>query len=436
MRRLRVLTASVFLAAVRRSVAMVIGAVVMLLVPAIPGVAASGSPGDLDSTFGHGGKVRVSLGRADSALSDAVRLSNDRILAAGYAKIGSSYDVAVARFTPNGKLDTSFGGGDGVATANFGAIDSAAALVVQPDGRIVTVGGVCGASSCNVGVARFRANGTLDPTFGTGGKRKINLGASENGVDVALRSDGKIVVGANTNLGGGAFHFAVARLRPNGTLDPTFGTGGIAKPGSDIYMSALALVSSGRIIVGGVSQTANDFGLERLKPNGQVDTTFGTGGTTTTDFDGGYDAIDAMLIGPGGTILGAGQSEQAGNLRVYALARYLPDGGLDPSFGSGGMVKTQFGTLHASVGALAFQQDGRILAAGFDRKTENNEQFSVARYESNGDLDTSFGQGGKVTTDITPKDDNATAVIIQSSGRIVLAGQAGTGGALARYIDH
>ena len=229
-----------------------------------------------------------------------------------------------------------------------------------------------------------------------------------------------------------------------GDLDPFFGNAGIVTTTFSAfgdYASAIAIQPDGRIVVVGVSAAEGpaDFAVARYNTDGSPDDNFGVKGKTTTDFYGNLDQANAVAIQADGRIVVAGISGFNGLNGNFALARYMPDGSPDNSFGIGGKVITDFAGNSDQISGIAIQSDGYIVAAG-RASINNNPDFAVARYDSQGALDANFGSGGKVTTDFfgTANGDSAAAVVIQSDGRIVVAGFAAPTGvvfdfALARY---
>jgi len=190
--------------------------------------------------------------------------------------------------------------------------------------------------------------------------------------------------------------------------------------GSD-YGFSVALQPDGKIVVAGYA--GGDFALARYNSDGALDTSFGSGGKVTTDFGGSYHPDGfSVALQPDGKIVVAGYA--GGD---FALARYNSDGALDTSFGSGGKVTTDFGGSDAGY-SVALQPDGKIVVAGYA-----GLDFALARYNSDGALDTSFGTGGKVTTDFSGGRDVGYSVALQPDGKIVVAGYAGVDFALARY---
>ncbi len=271
----------------------------------------------------------------------------------------------------------------------------------------------------------------LDTSFGTGGKVTTDIaGDHETVYDITIDSLGKILV-AGDIYNGSNLDFALARYNPDGSLDTTFGTGGIVTTdiaGDDETVYDITIDSLGKILVAGDIYngiSSSDFALARYNPDGTLDTAFGTGGKVTTDFGGNYDFGRAITIDSSGKILVAGQTFNVNNFYYdFALARYNPDGTLDTTFGTGGKVRTDFSGGEDIGYGITIDSSGKILVAGLAYNVSNsNDDFGLARYNPDGTLDTAFGTGGKVTTDFVGDYDFGHAITIDSSGKILVAGQ-------------
>jgi uncharacterized delta-60 repeat protein len=351
-------------------------------------------------------------------------------------------DFALARYNSDGSMDATFGSAGKVTTDFGGDGDRADSVALQLDGKIVAAGttstpGVGGFS--HFALARYNSDGSLDATFGSGGKVITDFGGGAEAV--ALQPDGKIVAAGSASPGATIFFdFALARYNPDGSLDATFGSGGKVTTeftgGSD-RASAVALQPDGKIVAAGTAFTGTSYNvaLARYKPDGSLDATFGSGGKVTTEFTGNFDQANAVALQPNGKIVAAGNTG-AGTSHDFALARYNPDGSLDATFGSGGKVTTDFTGGSDQATALSLQPNGKIVAAG-TASTGTILEFALVRYKKHGGLDPSFGSGGKVTTDFTGSNDVAWGVALQPDRKIVAVGGAGTVNsdfALARYL--
>ncbi len=424
-------------------------------VSATPSGGAGGtSPGTLDATFDGDGKVTTPIGSGADEIHALALQADGKIVVAGYAWNGSNDDFALARYNTNGTLDTTFGAGGKVVTPIGASNDQANALALQADGKMVVAGysasGFGGSPGLNwdFALARYNTNGTLDTAFGTGGKvvtaiSGCNLASCGDDVAhaVAIQSDGKIVAaGYYTDVATPlVWHIALVRYNTNGTLDTAFGSGGkvtTAVRDEDIA-HAVAIQPDGKIVVAGESASLgdySDFALVRYNANGTLDTTFGTGGKVTTA-NAGQDIAFALKLQQVGTetkIVVAGGTASATFLiepAQFTLARYNANGTLDTAFGTGGKTITPIGGKDTSQ-AIALQADGKIVAAGYSAVSLGPDfDFAVARYNANGSQDTTFGSSGKVTTSFGTDDDRAFAVAVQADGKIVAAGYSGSSSA-------
>jgi uncharacterized delta-60 repeat protein len=398
--------------------------------------------GFLDESFGTKGVATTSIGEGnDYALAGDIQ-GDGKIGVAVYSHDGSRYDFALARYNMDGSLDASFGSG-GKVTTPVGSGDAAArGLAIQPDGKIVAVGVSYNAGNSDFTVVRYDPEGRLDATFGPQ-QNGIVTTAIGNADDVAntvsLQTDGKIVV-AGYSYNGANNDFAVVRYLEDGGLDSSFGTGGkVTTPvggGYDIAY-ALGIQEDGGILAGGVSYNGanNDFAVVRYLEDGSLDSSFGTGGKVTTPVGAFLDIAYALGLQSDGKIVLAGASND-GQRNVFALVRYDPDGGLDSGFGVGGKVTTAIGDRFAAASALAVQTDGKIVAAGM-AYDEANSDVVLVRYQEDGRLDPSFAAEGISTISLGVGYDVAGAVKCQTDGKIVVAGYAYSGGSydfvLLRY---
>src|SRR5262249_49922947 len=288
-------------------------------------------------------------------------------------------------------------------------------------------------------LARYNPNGTLDTTFGNGGKVVTDpspSGAYNEIWDLALQPDGRILAAGNISTSNDGL-FAVARYNPHGTLDPYFCTNVIATSNRTVNTGdraySVLVQPDGRIVlVGGSSggNSASHFALSRFESYGYLDYSFGSGGTVLTDIPGNYEqAFDATLQ-PDGKIVAVGQVDRSGtfpSVYDFALARYNPNGSLDTSFGGGGFVTTNFGGNDQAEG-VALSPDGRIVVIGGGVTTSNSTMYTViADYNADGSLGNSYiGRNTGV---------QGQALAIQPDGRVVAVSSQNTafGGYVERY---
>ena len=274
--------------------------------------------------------------------------------------------------------------------------------------------------------------GALDTTFGTGGLVVTDLGSTfEHAYDMVIQADGRIVTAGDTIRSGTGQDFALVRYNINGTLDTSFGTNGRAitdfNGAGDIAL-AVAQQTDGKFVAGGYTHGVQgnlDFALARYNANGTLDTSFGSKGKVITANSKNHDAIEAMAIQTDGKIVVAGWTQLTSSAGTgnFVVARYNPNGSPDTSFGTGGKVTTDFAGSQDHAEGVAIQADGRIVVVG-KAAVNGQNNFGIVRYNVNGSLDSSFGSQGKVTTSIGDGDIRGWAhdVAIQPGGLIVVAG--------------
>jgi uncharacterized delta-60 repeat protein len=361
--------------------------------------------GSLDTSFGSAGTVITALGRGNSAQAVAIQ-PDGKVLASGYVlqqNNNNNYDFALTRYNSNGSLDTSFGN-KGVVTTNLtgsaksASEDDANAIVVQPDGKIILAGtSTTGTVSTNnnIALARYNSNGSLDTSFGSGGKVITSYlsipGSIGNisGDSVALEPDGSIVVFGASQFAGGVNHPFVARYTSSGVLDSTFGGTGIVvltqvsliqRSGGNSGQVAGVVQGDGRIVVEGVDATTSSADLARLNLNGSLDSTFGTGGIA---FEGGLSVTglhpSIALQSDGKFVLGADSQ----------TVRLLSNGAPDTTFGTNGVsVAAPVPISQFWSEAVAIQPNGEIVLVGDD--SQNSQDFAVARFLAAGPQIRSF----------------------------------------------
>ncbi|MCP4538197.1 MAG: hypothetical protein GY832_13740, partial [Chloroflexi bacterium] len=386
----------------------------------------AGGPGDLDPTFDDDGRVTADFDGGHDLGNGMVIQPDGKIIVAGQIPNNSTAgsDFGLARLNSDGSLDTSFDT-DGFANADFGADDVAFAVARQSDGKIIVAGRVwVTGPGYNFGLARYNSNGSLDTGFDTDGKVDTDFYiSSDSGNAVAIQSaDGKIVVAGDIHNGTN-YDFGLARYNSNGSLDTNFDTDG--KVNTDFsssydYGKAVAIQADGKIVVAGYTNSSGnyDFGLARYNSNGSLDTSFDTDGRVTTDFAGASDQGFAVAIQTDGKIVVVGSVNGGAD---FGLARYNSNGSLDTSFDTDGKVTTDFSASNDQANAVVIQSDGKIVVVGQSGLSSATD-FALARYNSDGSLDTFFGTGGKLLTDFVGQADYGKAVAIQSDGKIVAAG--------------
>ena len=261
------------------------------------------------------------------------------------------------------------------------------------------------------------AAGELDPSFGVAGRVMTSFTTSAFATSSAIQGDGKIVIAGyayTTN----AYAFALARYNTNGTLDTSFGAAGTITTafGATALGNSVVIQSDGKILVAGQSNDTNsDFALARYNSDGSLDTTFDGDGKLTTDFGTLFgDFANSVAVQTDGKIVVAGIASGGGQ-SDFALARYNSDGSLDTSFDGDGKLTTDFGSSNARANDVALQEDGKIVVTG-----DSDGHFTTARFNANGSLDTSFGASGRVVRDET--NGQGKHLALQSDGKIIAYG--------------
>lgn len=440
--------------------------------------------GNLDCSFSNCGRVETSFG-IDSTAKAIVVQPDGKIIVAGYSDMNGQNTFALVRYNTDGTVDKSFGY-DGIALTKFGANEKcsgAQAVMIQPDGKIVAAGFTNAIKNtfrwC---LARYNQDGSPDAEFFGG--RAIMPGTVINtfgGIDdasqvhaLAMQADGKIVA-AGISVMADKVVFALARYNSNGSLDTSFNKDtqgsipGIIRTdfGSqhkkDDRAYAVMVQPDGKIVVGGSSYVSGckTFALARYLSDGALDTSFynpgfsKVHGTVIASFAGGETdaAIKALLMQADGTIIAGGYTNscqtRSDNFR-FALARFLPCGQLDTSFGVDsraivpGTVTTSFGHQEGSsqINSMVMQTDGKIIAGGF-LKSKSESSFALARYNHDGSLDFVFSNEDSVAGTIRTKfpgssEDEIYCLALHPSGSLVAVGKTATNIrphiALARYV--
>lgn len=360
-----------------------------------------------------------------TSAAGVVRGSNGKLVILGNLEGG---DVAVARFTASGKLDSSFGG-DGVVVLDLGGDEDAAGVALDSQARVVVATTRTNGPTIEFALARLRTDGDLDTTFNDTGRRVLDFGSSaeSRAAGVAVQPDDKIVVaGTRTNASGSVF--AIARLEFDGDFDTTFAGNGKrvvdfgVENGNDVTAAAVALQDDGKILVAGTLQGASgmQFALARVDGAGEPDDSLDGNGKVVTEFGPDADGA-AVTVGVTGRIVVAGT--RRGSDDDFALAVYDPDGSLDESFAGNGKRTIDF-SADESASAVAIQADGKIVVAG-TRSGANGDDFAVARYLPDGEPDETLDADGKRRLDVFPDEgsqDVGAGVALLPNGKIVLGG--------------
>ncbi len=323
---------------------------------------------------------------------------NGSIVAVGVAG-RSNYDSALARYLPDGSLDPSFGDG-GRVTADLGPTDWLSDVAIDARGRIAVVGRseTLDGDAAEIVVARFRANGELDGSFAIDGVRKLDLGSYAAASALELERDGGIVLAGGASRGGEA-DFAVVKLTPEGERDQGFANRGVKviRTRRRDGASSLDIDRFGRITVGGTA-TSGHASFARLKPSGRLDRSFSGNGRKILKRLRDYDEVSGIAVRPGGSVVVAGTNyrfRRGPNELDMFLARLRPDGSLSRSFGRRGRRAMDFSPLDRA-NDLVLQADGKIIVAG-----TIDYRLAVLRVTRRGRLDSTFSGNGRTADHVS-----------------------------------
>ncbi len=398
-----------------------------------------------DSSFGVNGKV-MTTGYSNAAVSTMALQSDGEMIVAGYS-IANGYQCSTLwRYTTNGTVDASFGTNGAVVT-DFGQSSVINRAAVQPDGKIIAVGTVTVGGNSDFAIVRYNTNGTLDTSFGSGGKVTAVAGGDAGGYGIALPGDGTILVS-----GTGGFKFALLSYTTNGAVNTAFGGGSgqaVTNPGASgslstayavtIQPAGLAVGQNAQIVaVGTTEPTSGHIAIvvARYNLDGSFDTTFGTNGTIVKSFNtglGGGDYANSVVATRGGisgntikiTVGGYGTTSTN---TFFELMRLTSAGTLDTTLNGTGLKTLQFGRGFDDQAAALVFQSGNLVLAGSSVVNNNNSDFAAARFNnSDGSLDTNFNGTGILTADIASMTSTGQAVARQTDGKYVVTGYADNG---------
>jgi len=414
--------------------------------------------GDLDPTFGVAGMLTTDINRSTDIANAVAVQADGKLIVVGQTYKNNDFsgeDFVVTRYNTDGTLDTTFGRGGKVRTDFPGLAAVPSSVVIQSDGKIVVAGGAFPLFTFlgNFELVRYNPNGSLDRSFGNGGIVTTTFPEGSYAFDVALQPDGKIIAAGTVfvdfNPGDiSDTDFALARYNSDGSLDTTFGNGGTLMTdffGNEDDAFSVLIQPDGKIVaVGSANNPASyyDFAAVRYLSNGTIDTTFGVAGKVSTDFgDQNFDRARSAALQSDGRIVAAGFAiSQNGGVQNFAVARYTSNGILDTTFSGDGKTQIDFGNCCQSATKLLLQSDGKIITVGGSNGESGDDDFLLARLSPRGSLDNTFGVGGQVRTSFGDLNGGANGAALQSDGKIVAVGFQATFSnqwanfALARYL--
>ena len=396
--------------------------------------------GRLDNGFGLNGIQVTDIEFSDAATCLTVQ-ADGKIVVGGYSYIDyeGRYDIAIARYDTNGSLDNSFGN-FGTVTTNFDTGDpmydpeqGANSIAIQNDGKIVLGGYVTLGLAPQAALVRYKDDGTLDSTFNSTGRLPLNFDIPIR--SIAIQSDGKILAATSVTNGINE-DFVIERISTDGTPDNTFDEDAIQTvdfSGNNDTLSAITLQSDGQIILAGFTSDGmhSNFAIARLNANGSPDNSFNGNGKQVTDFGSSDDYINEITIQNDGKLVAAGYTTDG--IHTYlAASRYNTNGTPDDSFDGDGLLATHITQGNTQFTSTVLQPDGKLLTAGYTWNGTNYD-FVLARYNLNGTPDNTFNGDGVAITDFGSTRDIARAMVLQSDGKILLAGSAGDSIGICRY---
>ncbi len=409
--------------------------ILAVLAVALPAHAAAGK---LDQSFSNDGRV-TAFPKGATAFGAAVD-GKGRILVAGYT-LENDTDFALARFRPNGTPDPGFGGGDGRVTTDLGGTDYGFDIALGSNGRIVVAGQRDRPSGTLMAVAVYGPRGVLDRDFSKDGITFVGFDKEFQGANaVAVGANDKIVIGGSTS-NGETSRWALARLRPNGSRDRGFGGDGrvtVDLTPSDEQINDLTIVTGGKIVAVGSAESGLSprIATARFLLGGALDRDFGKRGVKITDVANGADTAYGVAEQPDEKLVVVGHVANGGKAD-WGVLRFGPNGRLDDAFHGDGVRILTFGSDYEFAQSAAVQSNGRIVVVGRIRRSDN-DHFGVVRLKPNGSYDQSFSKDGRAIVDFDGGSDTARDVALQGNGKIVVAGEAFDGGhrrfAVARFL--
>jgi len=338
-------------------------------------------------------------------------------------------------------LDPNFDGDGKIISISDTSIGYFQGSAIQADGKILIASTNYSNGTEDFVILRFNADGSLDNSFDSDGIKVLDIGTrADIAQAIKIQPDGKILVAGSSDLGEHT-DFALVRFNQDGSLDVDFGAGGIVTttfPASVAIAQSINLQSDGKIFLAGYVDWGidKDFAVAKYLPDGSLDPSFVAGGITTTDLNvSSLDYAYSSAIQPDNSLIVTGYSETSANPKI-AVAKYLLDGSLDASFGTGGIVIKDLGSGSDKAYAIVIQSDGKFVVAG-QKELGSESDFALLRYNADGTLDSSFGASGEVNTSISSGYDIIYATELQSDGKIVVGGCSDCNSlsdfALARY---
>lgn len=398
---------------------------------------ANAQDGSLDLSFGFGGKLLMN----PALVNDCSVLSDGKIIVVGSIPDTGVSKCYVSRLNSNGSLDSSFGSAGktltyiGYPTASIGSV------LIQPDGKILASGYIIipPTPTYKYFLIRYNSDGSLDSSFDSDGILIVTYPDLEGEFpSISLQADGRIVLGGTTWLGLNK-DFVIFRFLADGNFDSSFDGDGIVLTdlGAIESLKSVVIQTDGKIVAAGSTYDgiSSKFLACRYILSGDLDASFDVDGVVTTNIGtiGGSSSAMDVLIQPDEKLILAGRYSN-GAYSDFAVARYKIDGSMDSSFGAYGKVATDIDGFYDFAYAMVLQSDGKIILAGVgDSGGPENENYALVRYLSDGSPDSLFGTGGEVTTDFWSGSDACYKITLQPDGKIIAIGTMDNG-TIYRYM--
>lgn len=394
---------------------------------------AQAQSGSLDDSFGIQGKIITDVGGISNS---TIKMKTDgKIIVAG-----TSDSIFLVQYNTSGILDSSFGK-NGMIKFALDGVYSLQDINILSENKILIIGKYSTGSPYLPVLIQLNSNGTLDTKFGNGGKIYPNIYYPQG--SVLFQPDGKIILAGQYYNNNTKEDFWLMRINYDGSLDNSFGTNGEVKVDlgnkeQDIVYR-LALQNDGKIIAAGSTKISStegtDFALVRYNSNGTIDSNFGVNGIVTKNLSL-VDTWSDLVIQPDGKIIvtGSVNVDSVGKIN-FIVARYNENGTIDNTFGDGGKAIIWFETYTRDIANSIIQQpDGKIVVGGMSGEIFNYNNFALARFNTNGTLDNTFGLNGKVTTKFNDND-ASTNMLLCKDGNILLNGHSNNNIAIAKYLS-
>ncbi|MBS1745720.1 MAG: T9SS type A sorting domain-containing protein [Bacteroidetes bacterium] len=389
-------------------------------------------PGTLDKSFGDTGIV-LNKNYTGGNFNKVALQSNGKIIAGGRGYLNNELEFRLMRYNQDGSIDKSFGDSGISGGSEIGQIFG---MAITKEDDIVIFEGTTG----SIKLAKYKKDGGIDSSFGSNGRSVMHVGKGDDATaDMALQTDGKIVVcGYIINAPNEARQLFLVRYLQDGNLDNSFGENGIVILGEkdgdkSLYsVNALALQSNGQIIVAYANISSSFARAYRFNPDGSQDMNFGNAGIarfqSSDDIVNSYEVFSLAIQTDGKIISGGNAGARDYHHSTYmAAARLNTDGSVDSSFGNNGIQHVLFGDDDSQSTDILLQKDGKAIISGWSYTSNYADvNFALARLNPDGAFDESFGNNGKTIT-VVNGFAVAESAALQQDGKVVLGGYSTVG---------